>query len=201
MKLDIKSEHIGNIEKHPLEANNPFSPAVQRKAFLNHCSLNNWNKPIAMTLSMRQSRTVSITLEQWKGLGNTSGHFCGTVRESLDYEKCSQNLRHFMNVINAKVCGKQRYWVHGKRLLLVPVIEKGWNKRWHYHAAIDCPKHFDSNDFQTLIREVWEKTYWGYHEVELVADSDYGWLNYMMKLRDKEHYDLSIEWLNYHNPL
>ena len=200
MRITIQDEYIGNIEKHPLEAHNPFSPAVQRKAFLKHCSLNNWNKPIAVTLSMRQSRTIPITLEQWEGLGNKSGHFCGAVRESLDHEKCSQNLRHFMNVINTKAYGTV-FKCYGKRLPFIAVIEGGRWKRLHCHAAIDCPKHFDSDDFQTLIAEVWKKTIWGYNEVRLVADSDQGWLDYMMKLRDKEQYDLSIEWLNYYNPL
>ena len=104
-----------------------------------------------------------------------------------------------MNVLNSNVYGK-RFKLYGKRLRFVPVIEGGPEKRLHCHAAIECPKDFDVEEFQMLVREIWDKTYWGYHEVELAAEPDFGWLNYMMKLRDKEHFDLSIDWLNFYNP-
>ena len=190
---------IGNIQEDPREGHNPFSARAQRAAVLEFCTLNGWNNVIAVTLSFRQSRTFPITREQRKALGNVPEYFCGPMSERLDYDKCTQNLRHFMNVINSKVYGNvfKRY---GKRLRFIAVIEGGRGKRLHCHAAIDCPEDFDLDNFQALIKGVWEKTHWGYHEVKLVADSDHGWLDYMMKLRDKEHYDLSIDWLNYHNP-
>jgi hypothetical protein len=45
---------------------------------------------------------------------------------------------------------------------VIAVIEKHIDGRWHYHAAIEPPQHLSAEAFETLIRDCWHKTDWGY---------------------------------------
>ena len=88
----------------------------------------------------------------------------------LDHYQCQQAFRHFMNLLNKAVYGSA-FRRHGKRLRVLPVLEKGevrarslrrWecgtSGRWHIHCAIEIASpHFDAFALETLIGDCWAK--------------------------------------------
>jgi len=120
-----------------------------------------------------------------------------SATEFLNAQKAIQNFRHFMNLLNRRVYGK-RYQHHGVRLSAIPVLEGGRGKRLHYHAVIDCPLVELEDSFPNLIQTAWEKTKWGYNQIDIQPGADNGWINYISKLNDKPNFADSIDWENYH---
>ena len=117
-----------------------------------------------------------------------------------DYQ-CRQAFRHFMNLLNRAVYGAafRRY---GKRLRVLPVLEKGevrarslrsrergTSGRWHIHCAIELPSHFDAIALERLIRACWAKVEWGYGRILVRDGANAGWINYMLKDRQKSEFD------------
>jgi hypothetical protein len=149
-----------------------------QSSFRKFCSTKHWNLPLELTFTMKQS---------------LSGPF-----RRLDSIRASQNLRHFLNVLNSRVFGNahKRF---GKGVRVVAVLEGTSTKRLHYHLIIDCPPGFDPMNLQCLVTECWQKTEWAdqrtYVTVSNANTSD-GFLVYMSKLRDKESYSDSIDWEN-----
>jgi hypothetical protein len=155
---------------------------------------------MAATLTMKQVKATFVSSEMWRSLGFPIRGYRGEVIDSLRREHCEQNFRHFMNVMNRKVFGKaaQR---HGLKLRVIPVIEGGNDKRWHYHTIIDCPRPAEYFEFAQLIRRSWVRTDWGYNQIKIRFDADFGWIRYMMKSRDKQDgLADSIDWMNFYNP-
>jgi hypothetical protein len=129
---------------------------------------------------------------------------------------CRQAFRHFMNLLNGAVYGAA-FRRHGKRLRVLPLLEKGEVRaralrasergksgRWHVHCAIELPSHFDGVAFENLIRDCWEKVEWGYGRILVRDGANAGWINYMLKGRQKSVFDglfdsIIIESL--HNPI
>ena len=75
------------------------------------------------------------------------------------------------------------------------VIEGGVSKRLHVHAIVDCPRFDLELAFPEVIQTAWRQTKWGYREVD-VRPCDDGWLSYLLKLRDKPDFDISLDWQN-----
>ena len=105
------------------------------------------------------------------------------------------NFRHFMNVLNRTILGKA-HTKYGRRIRTFAAFEQGDGKRLHIHAIIECPRPELLPNFPTLIRDIWLKTNWGYGQIDIQADCDQGFLNYISKLNDKPIYDTSIDWTN-----
>jgi hypothetical protein len=119
----------------------------------------------------------------------------------IDDYRCRRAFRHFMNLLNRAVYGAafRRY---GKSLRVLPVLEKGevragalrtWDRgpsgRWHIHCAIELPSHFDGIALEKLIRECWAKVEWGYGRILVRDGANAGWINYMLKDRQKSEFD------------
>ena len=119
----------------------------------------------------------------------------------IDDYQCRQAFRHFMNLLNRAVYGAafRRY---GKRLRVLPVLEKGevraralrsWDRgtsgRWHIHCAIELPSHFDGIGLENLICDCWAKVEWGYGRILVRDGANAGWINYMLKDRQKSEFD------------
>jgi hypothetical protein len=119
----------------------------------------------------------------------------------IDDYPCRQAFRHFMNRLNRAVYGAafRRY---GKRLRVLPVLEKGevrastlrsWERgtsgRWHIHCAIELPAHLDAVALEKLIRHCWSKVELGCGRILIRDGANAGWINYMLKDRQKSQYD------------
>jgi len=134
----------------------------------------------------------------------------------IDDYACRQAFRHFMNILNRAVYGGafRRY---GKSLRVLPVLEKGeiragalrsWKRdtsgRWHIHCAIELPSHLDAVALEKLIRRCWAKVDLGYNRILVRDCADAGWINYMLKDRQKSEFDGFVDCIiveSLHNPL
>lgn len=156
-----------------------------RASFTDWVRIERWQAPFAATLTLRQCVTVSNGMQ--------------TVRVALTEQSASQNFRHFLNKLNRSVYGNaaQRF---GKGVAVVPVIEGNADKRMHFHAVIDCPRPELAADFPVIVADAWRSTQWGYYQIDVRPDADRGWLNYMMKFRDKPDFATAIDWMNLRLP-
>ena len=134
----------------------------------------------------------------------------------IDDYRCRQAFRHFMNLLNRTVYGAafRRY---GKRLRVLPVLEKGevraralrsWDRgtsgRWHIHCAIELPSHFDGIALEDLICDCWAKSSGGYGRILVRDGANAGWINYMLKDRQKSEFDGFVDCIiieSLHNPI
>ena len=134
----------------------------------------------------------------------------------IDAYACRQAFRHFMNLLNRAVYGAafRRY---RRRLRVLPVLEKGevranalspWERgtsgRWHIHCAIELTAHLDAVALERLIRRCWAKVQLGYGRILVRDGADAGWINYMLKDRQKSEFDGFIDCIiieSLHNPL
>ena len=134
----------------------------------------------------------------------------------IDHYQCRQAFRHFMNLLNKAVYGSA-FRRHGKRLRVLPVLEKGevrarslrrWERgtsgRWHIHCAIELPPHFDAFALETLIGDCWAKVELGHRRILVRDGANAGWINYMLKDRQKSEFDGLLDCViieSLHNPM
>lgn len=114
--------------------------------------------------------------------------------QHLDPSLCSQNLRHFMNVINKKVFGN-RFSRHGHKLQIFPVLENSLGERLHYHMILEIPRETNLNHFKDLIRTEWQRTRFGHREIHIDETIDMGWTNYITKFHSSKD---QVDWENVH---
>ncbi len=116
-----------------------------------------WGDALFVTLSNR----ISLKYENEKGIGF----------KRITLEDTQQNLRHWYNLLNRKVYGKD-FKNKKKRLRILPVTERTRNKdgklRIHHHLIIEKPEHYDTESFYVQILLNWEKTRYG-----IVSIKDY----------------------------
>jgi hypothetical protein len=121
----------------------------------------------------------------------------------IDENQCQRALRHFLNLLNRSVYGSA-VRRHNKRLRVIAILEKSADGRWHFHAAIEPPLHVGTPDFLTLIRHCWQRVDWAYREVEIRSNADKGWIDYMLKPKQKSGLEVwsdCIDWTCFHNPI
>jgi hypothetical protein len=129
--------------------------------------------------------TFGVTLTLRQGIKN----------QKLDEISCSQNLRHFLNVLNQKVFGNQvkRF---GKRLRVLPVLEMSKGNRLHYHLTLENPFPNNPNRFSDLIEVVWNKTKFGHRHIHIHKNVNWEWNDYITKFNNSKD---QIDWMNYNN--
>jgi hypothetical protein len=121
----------------------------------------------------------------------------GGIKIYADPVKASQNLGHFLKLLNAKLFTKALRR-KGYRIRCIPVLEDGG--RYHYHLCVDKPAGISHALFMNLIMELWLRTDFGYWLVE-VTPADVGWLRYIAKGRSKSVFADAIDWANFNNPI
>jgi hypothetical protein len=133
----------------------------------------------------------------------------------IDPYRCRQAFRHFMKLLNKAVYGSA-FRRHGKRLRVLPVLEKGevrarslrrWERgtsgRFHIHCAIELPPHFDAVALETLIGNCWAKVELGHGRILVRDGANAGWIDYMLKDRQKSEFDGLLDCViieSLHNP-
>jgi hypothetical protein len=161
--------------------------------------ISHWNAVWALSLTLRQSCSYGSRTalhdqrnEQWLGRN---------IIFWLNEYQCREAFRHFMKMLNRRTYGKASYR-YGKRINVVPILEKETHRRWHIHAAIEPPHHMDAAQFENLIQHCWRKTHWGYDRITIDQSADHGWINYMLKSSQKselEYWVDCIDWKSLHN--
>ncbi len=114
---------------------------------------------------------------------------------SADDIVASENFRHFRNRLEHSLLGSAAKR-HGKHLLMIVVLEMSADDRLHYHCIIDRPYHCCFGRFESVVREEWAKTDFGYRQVDIQDQPDEGWTDYLLKRRQKRSLFDSIDWAN-----
>ena len=131
------------------------------------------------------NNTFGVTLTLKQGIKN----------QKLDEISCSQNLRHFLNVLNQKVFGN-RVKRFNKRLRVLPILEISKGNRLHYHLTLENPFPKDPNRFSDLIEVVWNKTKFGHRHIHIHKNVNWEWNDYITKFNNSND---QIDWMNYRN--
>ena len=131
------------------------------------------------------NNTFGVTLTLRQGIKN----------QKLDEISCSQNLRHFLNVLNQKVFGN-RVKRFNKRLRVLPILEMSKGNRLHYHLTLENPFPKDPNRFSDLIEVVWNKTKFGHRHIHIHKNVNWEWNDYITKFNNSRD---QIDWMNYRN--
>ena len=140
-------------------------------------------KNYLINFDVNNSFGVTLTLQQ------------GIKNQKLDKISSSQNLRHFLNVLNQKCFGNQSKRFN-KRLKVLSVIEISKWKRLHFHLTLENPFPNDPNRFSYLINSVWKKTKFGHKHIHINSNIDEGWNDYITKF---DHKDDEVDWMNFHS--
>ena len=158
----------------------------EQKALLSMCEITHWRSIVALTLNLKQ---VVRTLDNG---------FIG-----VDEFVCRKAFSHYMRQLNELVY-KAAYRRHGKRLRVIPVLEKSADGRWHYHVAIEPPAHVDAYDFGKLAMSIWLAQELGYGFGDVSFDADRGWISYQLKRRSKDGLECFLDCLDidaFNNPI
>jgi len=121
-----------------------------------------------------------------------------------------------MNLLNRAVYGAA-FRRHHKQLRVLPVLERGelhtrtlhtlerrTSGRWHIHCALELPSHIDAISLEKLICDCWAKVEWGYRRILVRDDANVGWIDYMLKGRQKSEFDGYLDCIileSLHNPI
>jgi len=121
----------------------------------------------------------------------------GVKDQFLTKEICRQNLKHFLNVMNAYYFGNN-YKRRSRRLKVIPSLEtSAKNNRLHYHLLLENPDSSkNKGDFETKVRRTWWNTHWGYDQVCIKSNVDKGWIDYITKFKKNSD---EIDWCNYNH--
>lgn len=114
--------------------------------------------------------------------------------EYLDEEKSVKNFRHFLNRLNKRVYGNAHKRFK-KSISVIPVLEKPFYGRFHYHLILEKPAHIHQNTYELMIKECWKKTRFGYYEIDIRNIYSSGWIDYITKFASKED---EIDYENIH---
>jgi hypothetical protein len=82
--------------------------------------------------------------------------------------------------------------------------DSGASGRWHIHCAIELPSRFDGIALEKLVRDCWAKVEWGYGRILVRDRANAGWINYMLKGRQKSEFDGFVDCIiieSLHNPI
>jgi hypothetical protein len=72
------------------------------------------------------------------------------------------------------------------------------------HCAIELPLHFDAVALESLICDCWAKVEWGHSRILVRDGANAGWINYMLKDRQKSEFDGFLDCIiieSLHNPI
>ncbi|WP_212274473.1 hypothetical protein [Bradyrhizobium sp. AUGA SZCCT0169] len=135
--------------------------------------------------SIHFENPVAVTLTMKKRAGS----------QAADSIVASNNFRHFRNRLEHAILGSAAKR-HGRRLSMIAVLEMSADHRLHYHCTIDRPYHCSFERLSNTIREQWQKTDFGYRQVDIQDQPDTGWTDYILKQRQKGSLFDSIDWAN-----
>jgi hypothetical protein len=140
------------------------------------------------TASEQRTSRLRSEIRQWSQL-NTS-HWRSvlavtlTVKQALPSDRggllplteiqAKKELRYFMTRLNRSVYGHAAR--KGKKLRVIPIVEKDAYGRWHYHLAIEPPAHLNAHQFAAQIVSSWLRSRWGHRLNHVKPEAVRGWV-------------------------
>ena len=123
-----------------------------------------------------------------------------TLKQRVDYKSInnnisSQNLRHFLNVLNKKCFGNS-FKRFDKKLRVLPVLERSSKGRFHYHLTLQNPFPNNPNKFESMINHTWFNTNYGFRHTYVDMNIDQGWNDYITKFSTS---DDEVDWINFNS--
>lgn len=113
----------------------------------------------------------------------------------LDRARCTENMSLFRKRLDTRVL-QNSYRKHGRRLEIVPFIERK-DGRYHYHVGIERPTDReigkDLDRFESVIRECWEKTPFGWSNIDVRETYSNEWIGYGLKVQSGNWNELDVE--------
>lgn len=149
-----------------------------KDALISMCDISNWKSPIAMTLNFKQSIETP-----------ERGYIM------IDETICNKEFRRYMRELNRLVY-KNGYRRNKKRLRVAPALEKSEAGRWHYHIAIEPPRHMTPSEFGEMAMNLWLSTKLGYGYGKIELNADKSWIEYILKRRSKNGFEQYIDCLD-----
>jgi hypothetical protein len=140
-------------------------------------------KQLFDAIQFEHPTAVSLTMK--KRVGSVA---CDTII-------ASNNFQQFRRRLESAVLGSAAKR-HGRRLLMVAVLEISGDNRPHYHCIIDRPYYCSFERFNAIVCEQWQKVDFGYHHVDIQDRADTGWTDYILKQRQTSSLFDSIDWAN-----
>jgi len=156
-----------------------------KKALIDFCTIDHWDNCCAFTFNMKQA----IKLKEV---------YCKNKRIDwfrLDRIRCYQCFKEFMRDLNRRIY-KFADIKYGKRLNVIAFLEKSNEGRFHFHAAIEAPKHLTQEQFCKLAMDVWLEQDFGYGHGRTKVNADNGWIDYMTKSKSKDGFDHYLDCLD-----
>ena len=157
------------------------------KAAINDlCPTSHWRSVCALSLNMKQA---------YRDRDGYSKYVCEIEAKKEFGKYCFE--------LNRKIY-KSAHRHHGKRLKIIPFIEKKEFGRWHYHLAIEPPEHLQAVEFCETAMALWENTPLGYGHGMYKTNRDQGWIEYCAKHASKsflETYSDCLDIDSLHNPV
>lgn len=92
--------------------------------------------------------------------------------------------------------------IKGRRLKVIAIREgstrsRSGMPRLHYHLKIEIPPGMDPENFASKMEQYWTKLDWASRiQNSFEAESDAGWVSYILKSRSKPDYAYAIDWMN-----
>lgn len=132
-----------------------------------------WQQPYATTLTLKRG----TKLNGWIVIGDRIAY--------------SQNLRHFLNVLNRSIFGGMAH--AGWQFSVATFFERSRDGLPHFHLVISKPPHLPHDYFAWLINHLWAATTWGRRINDAVPMVSSGWIKYITKFKTKAEYDQALE--------
>jgi hypothetical protein len=120
-------------------------------------------------------------------------------RKLVDNAIASKAMTHFLAKLNRRVF-RNAHRRFGRRLEVIAVREGGGghHKQVHYHLDMRVPDRWSVSDFGGTCLEVWRSLRWASQDQNVIRESDDGWIDYMLKFRDKNDYFDAVDVINTH---
>ena len=156
-----------------------------KTALIGFLDTSHWRSILGLTLNLKQSAMT--------GDG-------GFLR--LDEVMAKRAFGHYMRGLNRQIY-KAAFRHHGKRLKVIPILEKSQEGRWHYHVAMEPPQFMEPSEFGNIAMNAWLQTPLGYAHGAVTTNVDAGWIAYMAKLRGKSGFEIYTDCIDteaFYNP-
>jgi hypothetical protein len=106
------------------------------------------------------------------------------IPAKLTDEICRKELTAFCNELDRRIY-KNAVVRYAKKVRRIVFLEKGNDRSWHNHLALERPERISEVKFRNLIRECWSRSEWAVPNKDIQFDGNRGWIEYIHKPRSK----------------
>jgi len=149
--------------------------------------------PTSRELAQAMLQSSIMRTDHWRSTVALSLNFKEYVRTEkgslakLTDEICRKELVAFCNDLDRRIY-KNAVIRYGKKARRIVFLEKGNDRSWHGHMALEPPDRTSDSEFRNFIRECWSRRPWSVLNKDVQFDGDRGWIEYLHKTRSKSEF-------------